>query len=399
MAAKLQEIAERANVSLMTVSRVLRGVGRVAPETQARVRAIAAELGEGSSKSIAFASPIRRGLGDHAMRLLLPLLGQAVDSAVTNSLGQGVVAGIRKKLHETGGSLQLLNVASLGALREAINQKRYHGLVIRHAVPQAFLDEVRGRLPVVLAGPQDCQSGIDAVHTNESRAAAQVYETLTALGHQHIAWFGLNDLNSSQIHWLRATGEATDTDYRAAAAHGLRHAAWANIALSRPDQMPLLLLDRDWHSSTIAQVIERGVDELLSRPVRPTAIVVSTVDMARELLPVLQSRGLKVPTDMSVVAYGHAAAGDECTPKLTLVDLPMSMMGRVVPEMIQRRLANPDSAPLSLQIEARWHAGASVAPPSKPADDSKSNPVAEAAESNQLQRRAEGRVTEARQNL
>lgn len=367
MSATLQEIASAANVSAMTVSRVLRGVGRVAPQTRDRVRSIAAQLGYSGFSKVAFPSAVRRGKGGHRLRLLLPYFGahDLSDHPLQSRFGQRFLEGLRARIAEIDGSVEPEPFDSLDEFMRAIERRpQYQGFVIRQLLPQHHLDEMRTIAPVVIAGSLDGQRGIDSVCTNEHRAASMVLNALTEQGHRQILWFGLIDRNTPHQGWLEQTGHATPADFLADSPHGARHGAWANLAYCQTAdrRMPLLFLERDWKHQTLDAAMLDGARQILSLRPRPTAIVVSTVEMGSMLLPALASLGLRVPHDVSLVAYGNADAAGAVRPKLTVVDLPMQMIGRAVPELIQRRLADTDAPPISLQVEAGWFAGGSLAP-------------------------------------
>jgi DNA-binding LacI/PurR family transcriptional regulator len=83
--------------------------------------------------------------------------------------------------------------------------------------------------------------------------------------------------------------------------------------------------------------------------------------LGRALINALEERGMSVPGEMSILTYGLWSEAEKANPPLTTIELPMRLIGRAIPELVQRRLANPDSAPVSMQLETRLREGGSVA--------------------------------------
>jgi hypothetical protein len=48
--------------------------------------------------------------------------------------------------------------------------------------------------------------------------------------------------------------------------------------------------------------------------------------------------------------------------------MPMETIGRVIPELVERRLADPQAVPISVQFETSLYEGGSVRPATTPGD-------------------------------
>jgi len=68
-----------------------------------------------------------------------------------------------------------------------------------------------------------------------------------------------------------------------------------------------------------------------------------------------------VPRDMSIATYGASDEVKKAKPAITSLEMPMETIGRVIPELIERRLADPSAEPLSIQFQTTLFEGASVA--------------------------------------
>ncbi len=64
---------------------------------------------------------------------------------------------------------------------------------------------------------------------------------------------------------------------------------------------------------------------------------------------------------MSVVTYGASDDVKLSQPAITSLEMPMETIGRVIPELIERRLADPSAVPISVQFQTTLFEGGSVA--------------------------------------
>ena len=83
--------------------------------------------------------------------------------------------------------------------------------------------------------------------------------------------------------------------------------------------------------------------------------------MALSLLEHLKRRGLAVPRDLSVVSYGSCDEVKNAQPRFTSLEMPMETIGQVIPELVERRLADPSAVPISVQFQTSLFQGESVA--------------------------------------
>jgi LacI family transcriptional regulator len=72
---------------------------------------------------------------------------------------------------------------------------------------------------------------------------------------------------------------------------------------------------------------------------RPTAIFVGGDVMALGALRAAHELGLRVPEDLSLVAFGNPDCVRYATPGITTIDLPVVEAGRVAAELVLRRVA------------------------------------------------------------
>src|SRR5262249_10102174 len=149
-----------------------------------------------------------------------------------------------------------------------------------------------------------------------------------------------------------ALDESSFADRQAVSVHGARHAAWANVAHCQlvGERLPLILEERDWRTQDLDTVVSRGVEKILALRPKPTAVVCSCDPIALSLTQILRARSFSVPQDFSIISYGGAEEVRTSKPSITSVEMPMETIGRVIPELIERRQADPNAVPISVQF-------------------------------------------------
>jgi len=359
--ATLQDIAQEVGVSAMTVSRALRGVGRIGPETRQRVRKVAMRLGYQPISGVVIPPPVRRGKADHALRLILPTISRQLTPDISWFTDR-MIDGLRQRLEVSNGSMDIEHYETLEQLVRAVRKGRYHGVVLRQPIPDAWVRRIQKLRPVLYAVEFDHQLAVDSVYSNEHRSAAMIQDHLAKLGHRNVAWFGILDRYAPYQVIFDTDDGATAADRQGITVHGPRHAAWANIVfaqLTRHTQS-LVLVERDWRTQSLDAVVRTGLERILATQPRPTAVVTSCDPVGALLVDQLAARGLSVPKDMSVISYGGSDIARKHKPPLDSLEMPMETIGRVIPELIERRLADPDAIPVSMQFETKLCAGETV---------------------------------------
>lgn len=271
---RIHDVARAAGVSTGTVSRALRGLDRVSPETRARVLAAAVELRYVPSPHAASLKSGKTGV----IGVVVPFL--------TRWFFAHLIDGAETLLRQDGYHLLVFNVGERGAQRtlvldQQLLAKRLDGVLVLSAdldLPEVALLEALG-LPIVTVGldlPHRDRVGID-----DQQAADVAMTHLLDLGHRRIAYVGGDP--AEDVHM--ATAVSRMAGVRAAAAR-------ADVALA-----PDLLLHGDW---TLRGGVEVG-HRLLARRHPPTAVLAASDEMAIGILHAARCRQVSVPGCLSVV--------------------------------------------------------------------------------------------------
>ncbi|HLI02536.1 MAG TPA: LacI family DNA-binding transcriptional regulator [Acidimicrobiales bacterium] len=278
-------MAEAAGLSVSAVSYALRGL-QTSTETQARVRAVAAELGYR-------VDPIARALASGRTGMIGVVVGSLEDLWM-----QRVAAGISRSLLERGRFALLVDAgADPERERELVHRlvdQRVDALVVSPVHPTApHWAEVAGRLPVVTVGdslPGAAVAG-EVLFANRPGVTA-VLEHLAAAGHRRVA--------------LLTTGRPSTPD-RPAEQHAVAESERLGLALEVISAAP----DVEQAADALAPVLARGR--------RPTAAFGLSDSLAHGCYLAAQRLGWRIPDDLSVVGFDDHPVSGILVPPLTTV--------------------------------------------------------------------------------
>jgi DNA-binding LacI/PurR family transcriptional regulator len=302
-------IAERAGVSVASVSRVLNGLG-ARRDTAERVRRAAAELGY-------VPNAVARSLkGGRTRQLTFAMqdIGNPVYVAMVRAI-QAVTkaAGYRLLLHSTDAVAEdeLAVVRSLG-------DRTSDGLIICPIrITDAHIEALTHAAgPVVVIGSLPDGVPVDSVRADSVAGAATAVRHLYATGRRRIAFVnGPTDT---------IPGHNRDLGYRAALAEcGLRYA----------DELVV-------HTDFGIEAGTAAAEHLLAH--RPDAIFCANDQLALGAMHALLARGLRIPGDVAVAGMDDSALAQASWPPLTSVDLRSSERGRRAAQLLLDRLHDPE---------------------------------------------------------
>ncbi len=364
MSVTLKDIAEEAGVSPITVSRALRGVGRIGQETRRKVWGTATRLGYQPVDYVIIPPPVKRGKADHSLQLLAPSVGSHLHDTSGSLFLNRLFAGLDQRLRASNGCVLMGHFDTVDDLIRTWKKHGYQGLVLRQQLPRSWIRALQRIGPIVYAVEFDWQAGVDCVYSNEFRSTADVLSEVHQRGHRSIAWLGILDVYAPHQVVFSSNEKLEITDYLAnTTSHGGRLAAWAHLCNFPPPGVHshLVVVQRDWREKNLSQTISEGIERILKIEPRVTAIVAASDPVALEVLRQLQARGIKVPDDISLISYGGGEELLQVNPTPASVTIPVETIGRVIPELIERRLAFPDATPVSIQFETLFDSGKTLA--------------------------------------
>jgi LacI family transcriptional regulator len=313
--ASIREVAEKAGVSIATVSRVINNNPVVSGKVRERVL--------GAINQCAYVPSVgRRATSFIAMMYTgPPTLGSTYDMALIEGMGQA--------MGTANFDLVLLNPLRDRKPEETYTQyflrKGVRGVILRSTVGGRVVCEeiAREDFPVVVVGDHFDHPNLDFVFADSFQTSKQAVVHLLSLGHERIAFSGNDSDDGDHADRYRAYRESI-----AEAGLGLQMDLVFHIPAQRADGRQLLR-------------------KLMSLPQPPTAIFVSDPWVAIGLLSEAREMGVAVPGDLSVIGFDDRDARLYVYPKMTAVCQDARELGKAAFLLLAGRIesASPGRAP------------------------------------------------------
>ncbi|MFO8099828.1 MAG: LacI family DNA-binding transcriptional regulator [Salinibacter sp.] len=321
MSVTIQDVADHADVSVATVSRVLNESDRVREETKTKVRAAAQSLGYHPNET----ARNLRAQQTRMIGVLLPNMHGEFFAQVTR--------GLDRRARASGHHLLVSNShtqedEARSVIRSLLG--RVDGLILLWPrLSHDFLgDLVPDDLPVVLLNTDRSGPRFETLAFGNRDGAYAAVEHLAEHGHERIAFLGGGAQNFDARERRRG--------YRAAVAD---HDLVAD---------PSLELEGDFTRAAGRE----AVDELLARSPRPTALFAANDSMALGVLRGLHDAGLEAPDDLALVGFDDIPMAHYVAPSLTTVHAPMQELGERAVERLLA-LVKGEAAPSHQTLQTR----------------------------------------------
>ncbi|RME85403.1 MAG: LacI family transcriptional regulator, partial [Caldilineae bacterium] len=293
----ISDVAKRAGVSPVTVSRVINNTGNVSPATRAKVERAIRELGyvpSGVAQSL-------RSKRTRTLALIVP--------DIQNAFWTTAARGVEDAAQSRGYSVFLCNTDESAAKQkhylDAVISQRVDGVIIAPYDKDAttLLPLKRRNIPTVVIDRYIEGWDVDTVSGDSISAARALVKHLIDLGHRRIA----------VISGPLGTSTAAD------------RLAGYQIALAEAG----IPYDPDLVKYGEFRAIsgERLTHELLNLDDRPTAIFAANNAIAMGVIDALDARGMRIPRDMALVCFDDLPNTSRLFPFLTVVVQPAYEIG------------------------------------------------------------------------
>ncbi|MFI6337631.1 LacI family DNA-binding transcriptional regulator [Streptomyces sp. NPDC050535] len=377
--ATMTDVAQRAGVSIATVSHVLNDTRPVRPATRQAVLDAMDTLGYTPNT-------LARSLVTSRTRSI----GLAV-SAISNPYFTEILQGVEAGALEHGYGLLLADPhddpVHERKVAQLLHERRVDGMIVapsadpgelleylgKHDVPTVFLDrlvDVPTKTPTKTpagtpAGtpvephahaPSDSPPDAaprssfryDQVCAENAEPMARLVTHLAELGHKRVGLVaGLPGLSTTTE---RITG------YR----HGL-----ANAGLPYDERLVA-------HGDSESGAAERTTGALLSLAAPPTALVTGNNAMTIGALRALRARGLSVPADVALCCFDDFSWADLFTPRLTAISQPSREIGAQALRLLLERLTSPGRPGRTVRLPSTLVHRSSCGCPERPDEPAKS---------------------------
>lgn len=317
--ATISQVAERAGVSVTTVSHVINETRFVSSAVRERVQQAMDELGY---RPNALARSLRRG-ETHTLGLILP------DSS--NPFFAEVAQNIEVAAFEQGYNVILCNAQGEPSKErlylDVLQKRQVDGLILLSTGEdgESLSRALHRDIPIVMVDRDLPTADADVVLVDNRLGAAIAIDHLLHLGHRRIGCIsGPSHITPSA---RRVSG------YRDSL-------AGAGIAFDET-----LVVRGDFHPESG----RAGALALLNRPDRPSAIFACNDLMAIGAVRAACELGFSVPEDVSVVGFDDIQLASYVTPPLTTVVQPKAGMARTAVHLLFERMADR-SLPVRRQV-------------------------------------------------
>lgn len=306
----IRDVAKQAGVSRQTVSRVINGDARVAPETRSRIEQTIAEMGY---RPNAIARSMARGrsltLACLAPNLIDYTFASIIEGAETEARQRGYFMLSSSVPDESG-------FAAL--VEQLVPHRRVDGMLVinpysdnRHRLlPQAF--------PLVYIGDRPRTENVASVGLDDLDAARQATQHLLVLRHRQIA--------SISGPLVEACSQDRCTGYvEALRAAGLE-----------PD--PVLQIEGDWSATSGYQALLHWCQAGRL----PSAVFAQNDRMALGVLRAARELNLDVPGQLAVIGIDDMPLASYFDPPLTTMRQDMFGIGREAVRLLLETIEQPD---------------------------------------------------------
>jgi LacI family transcriptional regulator len=314
----LEDIANRLNVSRVTVSKALRGHSDISQDMTRRVRKVATDLGY-SPNIIARSLSSRRS---SMIGLVVPKIAHFFFGSVI----EGVYNMAFENNYET-----ILTVSQENPERErkhlqTLVSMRVDGIII--SITQTTRDleiftSIRNLgMPVIFLDrrPEPPLAGFNSVTVDDAGGAFKAVEQAIKVGYRKIACIGGN----MQINIGKDRLEGFENALKQ---HGIPvHREW--IVTGGFDKVAGY----------------NGLMQLYSSGQRPEFIFAMTYPVALGIYEAAKELGLKIPDDLDLICFGDSDVSRVISPALSCVTQPANELGTKAVELMLKMIARPETA-------------------------------------------------------
>ena len=327
----IKDVAQRAEVSVTTVSHVVSGTPGYAAETVRKVRAAIKELNyvpsyaanglrQKATKTIGVCAtdPFEqagRNVGSFPDRLWAGILEEA-------DANQYKVIHFPRSIRESEDAGEFLNGQIDGLIIAANRYDRRPALLARAGLPV-----------VMVARSFDVPDGVGSIAVDEASIVDAGMRHLVELGHRRIAYVAGP---AYEVEPTDAEPLSLDDVARA------RFAAFQAWTKDRPDLVAEYSLTPEWDEFDFASVLGAWMDGL-----KPTAVFASSDRHARGVMRAAHAAGLRIPEELSVLGIDNDQECALSLPPLSSIEVPIQQIGR---QAVRKLIESLNGAPASSTI-------------------------------------------------
>lgn len=314
----IHDVAKKAGVAPITVSRVVNNSGYASEEVRAKVNSAIEELGY-------VPNIIARSLRSKRTNTIA-----LVFTDITNPFFNILARGVEDAAFAAGFNVIICNTDESQEQEDnyirLLIQKQVDGILLVPANKQSHsIDLIRKyKTPLVLVDRRVDNGGVDIVRGDSEGGAYQLTKFLLELGHKHITLISGPDKVSTSIDRVKGY-------QRAMLEHGL------------DDHI-------DYFFGSYSQESGASIThDVFSRENKPTALFGGNNLISIGALSALRELGFRVPDDIAVVSFDDIPDNFTYMPFMTVIAQPPYEIGQTAMALLVSRMLNNEDAEVNYQ--------------------------------------------------
>lgn len=331
----IRDVAQRAGVAPITVSRVINNSGYVSEQTREKVQGAIDELGY-----------VPNMLGP-SLRFQQTMTLAVVITDITNPFWTTVTRGVEDVAQANGYSTILCNTDESEAKQEQylhmLLRRRIDGILLVPACSEAKTIELiqKQEIPVVVMDRYVPDIDVDIVRADSEGGAYKLTQYLTSLGHQKIAMLTGPESVSTSVDRVRGYKRALKD---AGLPDSAEFVYWGEFTQESGRQLAM---------------------QAMANPERPTAIFSGNNFIAIGARRFLHTNGIQVPDDIALVTFDDIPMNLVADPFMTAAFQPAREMGQQATQILLDRIKGDVDVPtrhvvLPTEIIIRASSGESI---------------------------------------
>jgi len=332
----IMDVAKRAGVSRSTVSLVINKSPLVKDETRKLVEQVIGEINYvPNSNARGLSARVTNTLGVVFMQDFLP---GATQVSYDNDQHIGLCSfnisnGIMDGLAGTDYGViteRFCSFAEPDALPRVVREKRVDGLfVVGNPYSRQFIENLKATgLPFVMVGVGSFEKDIDSIYADPGQGTCLAVRELIDTGHRKICL--INCPSRLVTYRMRLEGYQRELE-----AHGLPFREDWNLQPAK-------------NNGSTAYEAFRAFWEAGNRP---DAIVAANVQAASGAMAYLYEQGIRIPDDISIIAYEDSSVCGYATPALTAVNIRKEELGARAARCLTERILHPDKETENIALQ------------------------------------------------
>ena len=311
----LKDIAEKAGVSSMTVSRVMNGkTGTVSQQTSERIKKIAQEMGYVPNSSA-------RALASRSSRLIAALLQEYDEerNPLEDSYTSCFLGELALQIKKEGYDLMLHYVKDYSEITYSLKSWNVAGAVFIGMFDESIRKlQEDNHIPLIFTDSYSSIRSITNVGIDDYRGGELAAEHFLKNGHRNVAFYGPEVLDNGVVmHRIRGFVSV------------LRE---AGISLPQENFINLGVKD-------LGEVLAR----LCSGKNPVTGIFTTADNCAYQIYSEAYRKGLRIPEDLSVIGFDDLSMSRLVTPPLTTVRQDIKKKALVTCDLLMKNINAADS--------------------------------------------------------